>query len=453
MERRVVVTGMGGVASNGVGVSEIFEGCLEARSRCERIPDKWKDYSGFGCDIWSPLDEPDYSKWGITDIDVKQLDHSTLIALHSAFEALSDSGYAYKLIDAKYNKYEVDGIDPYRTGVILGTGIGGISSLVQAYAFRMLSGSRSMIDASLERAGDMRDVMEKVSSRMLLPRRFNPFSVPMIMQNAAAANIGIKFGFKGINRTVSAACASGTAAIGNAYEAVKSGRLDAALTGGVEYLYDEYGGLFYGFDILKTLCKPLENIEQSNRPFDRDRSGFLYSQGGAGVLIIEELETAVRRGAKIYAEILSFHENNDASNIMMLDNSGEAIERMVRTAVDDAGIKPEDIDYINAHGTGTLLNDEVESGVIERVFGKNVYVNSTKSILGHSLGASGALEAIVTILSMHKGVLHPNKNLVNPVRDLNFVMNRHETNIKTALTESFGFGGHNSCLVLRNFGS
>jgi 3-oxoacyl-[acyl-carrier-protein] synthase II len=273
----------------------------------------------------------------------------------------------------------------------------------------------------------------------------------MTMPNACSANVGIKFNLRGSNNAYCAACASGTVAIGHGFKAVRSGELDVALVGGVESLSDEYGGVFAGFDAVRALAGDNDHPDKANRPFDKDRTGFLFSEGGGAVFVIEDLEHARKRRARIYAEIAGFGETCDGFNIMMMESGGTQIARMLRLALDDAGMSAGEIDYINAHGTGTRLNDETETGVIEQVFGNKVLVNSTKSLIGHTLGASGAIEALVTALSIHHKTTHVCRNLDHPMKDLNFVTKVDSYPIRAGLSQSFGFGGHNAVLILREF--
>ena len=222
-----------------------------------------------------------------------------------------------------------------------------------------------------------------------------------------------------------------------------------ALTGGSEYLDHSSGGIFRGFDIANTLVQDCEHPETANRPFDKRRSGFLFSQGGAAVLVLEEYEGARKRGAPIIAEVSGYAETFDAYSMMNIAPDGVEIERMIRLALEDAQLTPNEIDYVNAHGTGTQLNDMTEAMVIERVFGRDVLVNSTKSLLGHSIGASGAMEAVVTALSLKHQTTHVCKNLEEPISELNFVRSPGPREISAALSQSFAFGGHNAALVLR----
>jgi 3-oxoacyl-[acyl-carrier-protein] synthase II len=440
LEKRVVITGLGVIASTGRGTETFFKNCLDGKTNVQNIPQHWKSYADFSCDIWAPLGKINFGDYNITEIEQKQLEKTTMLAISACFEAIRDTGLKCQINDKKRNSYDIEYIDPLRSGVILGTGIGGISSFAEAFSFQILNNQKAI----LERLG-------RINDKLVMPKRFNPFSVSMIMPNSSAANLGIKFGLKGSNNTIALACASGTGAIGHSFEAIKNGKLDFSVTGGVEYLYDEYGGLFYAFDVLKTLCTPLDDIERSNRPFDEKRTGFLFSEGGCAILILEELEHALKRNAKIYAEILSFSETNDAYNIMMLESSGSSIERMLQNALKYAGVKPEEIDYINTHGTGTKLNDEVETFVIDRIFGNKPLLNSTKSLVGHTLGASGAIEALVTAMSIKNKTVHPNNNLEKPIRKLNFPLKQSECDIKYAISQSFGFGGHNTALVFKEF--
>ena len=449
MERRVVITGLGAITAIGQDVETFWSNCLEARTRVSRIPEPWFDYSDFNSHVWSPLPEIDFSKYEITRLEEKQLDKTSLIALACAFQALGSAGFSYAIADRKRNTYTVSGVNNERFGVSIGTGIGGLSSFASNFSYQVLERQKeslSKVIASWEGAEGL-ERLKTIRARMLCPRRSNPFGVTMTMPNACSGNLGIKFKLLGSNNTFCAACASGTVAVGYAFKAVRSGELDLALAGGVEYLYDDYGAIFGGFDAVRALADNNENPEKANRPFDKERSGFLFGEGGGAVLVIEDLEHARRRGARIYAEVLGYAETCDGYNIMMMENSGYSIARMIARALADAGISEKEVDYINSHGTGTVLNDETETRVIETVFGKEVLVNSTKSLIGHTLGASGAIEAVVTALSIYHKTTHPCKNLDNPMKDLNFVTKVAPYPIRKAISQSFGFGGHNAVLV------
>lgn len=450
MERRVVITGMGVITAIGQEVDSFWSNCLEAKTHVSRIPDRWLDYSDFNSRVWSPLPEIDFSKYEITRLEEKQLDKTSLMAIASAFQALSSAGLPFAVADRKRNTYAVSGVDSERFGVFIGTGIGGLSTFASSYSHQILDRQKESLSktiASLEGA-EAAEPLRTILAKMLSPRRSNPFGVSMTMPNACSGNLGIKFKLLGSNNTFCAACASGTVAVGYAFKSVRSGELDLAFTGGVEYLYDDYGAIFGGFDTVRALAGNHQDPEKANRPFDRDRSGFLFSEGGCAVLVIEELEHARRRGARIYAEILGYAETCDGHNIMMMERTGYNIARTITQALADAGISEKEVDYINSHGTGTVLNDETETGVIKTVFGREVLINSTKSLIGHTLGASGAIEAVVTALSIYHKVAHACRNLDNPMTDLNFVTQAGPYPIRKAISQSFGFGGHNAVLVL-----
>ena len=246
-----------------------------------------------------------------------------------------------------------------------------------------------------------------------------------------------------------AACAAGSWAISRGFESIQSGQLDFALCGGSEYYGDFAGAIFMAFDRLGTLAQPSLPPDKVNRPFDLARSGFLFSQGGACMLTLESLESARDRGRQPVAEILSVARSSDANSLVAISQSDNAISSMITSALSFAGLQTRDIDYVNAHGTGTIQNDEVEASIIEKLFPHGPFVNSTKSLLGHTIGASGAIEAAATALSLSKQELHPSLNLTFPIRDLNFVKESSSVNISHALTHNFGFGGHNVGIVMR----
>ena len=453
MKKRVVVTGLGVVSAIGQRTEEFWSNCLLGKSKVTKIPDHWFRYADFNSTWWSPLPDIDYSEYGITRLEKKQLDKSGLMALASAFQALDSAGLVYTKNGGKRNTYSIQSIDNKRAGVFMGTGVGGISSFASCFSHQILSRQKESLEKlipSIER-GENVERLKEVLNGMVFPRRFNPFGVAMTMPNACSGNIGIRFNLTGNNNTFCSACAAGTVAIGHGFKAVRAGEIDLALVGGVEYVYDEYGALFLGFDAVRTLANGHADPDKVNRPFDRDRSGFLFSEGGGAVLIIEEWEHARKRGAPILAEIVGYAENCDAYNIMMMENSGHKIMRMIEQALADSGLSAKDVDYVNTHGTGTQLNDEIESRVIEEVFGKGVLLNSTKSLIGHTLGASGAIEAVVTILSIYQKTTHVCRNLDDPIRDLNFVTGVDSYPIDVAISQSFGFGGHNAALVFREY--
>jgi len=453
MKRRVAITGLGTITAIGQDVESFWSACLEGKTSVSRVPDRWLSYREFNSQILSALPEIDFSKYNITRLEEKQLDWSSLLALGCAFQALDSAKLPYSLVDKKRNAYAVPSVNSERFGVFMGTGIGGLSTFASSLSYQILDRQKEALSAVIGKVADstLVEKLHGILEKMQCPRRFNPFGVSMTMPNACSGNLGIKFKLSGSNNTFCAACASGTVAVGYGFKAVRAGELDLAFAGGVEYLHDDYGAIFLGFDVVRALCSRNEEPDQANRPFDRDRTGFLFSQGGAAVLVIEELEHALKRGATIYAEILGYGETCDGHNIMMMESSGASIMRMLRMALSDAGLSERDIDYINSHGTGTVLNDETETLVVEELFGKKPLINSTKSLLGHTLGASGAIEAVVTALSIYNKTTHICRNLRNPMKDLNFVTRVDSFPIRKAVSQSFGFGGHNAVLVMGEY--
>jgi 3-oxoacyl-[acyl-carrier-protein] synthase II len=453
MDKRVVITGLGVITAIGHDTKTFWSNCLEAKTRVERIPEHWFHYSDFNSEIWSPLPPVDYSVYEITRLEQKQMDDSSLIAIGCAFQALDSAGLTYTKVDKKRNTYAIADVDNERFGVFMGTGIGGLSTFCSCFSYQMLTRQKETLSKSIASLEKDRNVepLKALLERLLSPKRWNPFAVSMTMPNACSGNLGIKFKLCGSNNTFCAACASGSVAIGYGYKSIKSGEHNLVLAGGAEYLFDDYGGVFQGFDAVRALVNGALDPDRANRPFDQDRSGFLFSQGGGAVLVLEELEHARKRGARIIAEIVGYAETCDGFNIMMMESSGHNIIRMIGQALADAGISEKDVDYINSHGTGTQLNDETETSIIETVFGKGVLINSTKSLIGHTLGASGAIEAAVTALSIRDKTTHVCRNLENPMRDLNFVTEVAPYPIKTAISQSFGFGGHNAVLVIGEY--
>ncbi len=452
MTRRVAVTGTGVICSIGSTTAEFWAGCQRGTSNVAPIPERWLDYADYKSRIWSPLPDIDYADRDLSRIEQLQLDPVSMLALCASQEALLNAGLSLTIKDKRANSYTIDGIDPERAGVFMGTGLGGSQSFLDSHCHLVLARSREKLGAVADRDDlepDARKTISDIVGRMIHPPRVHRFVVSMTMPNAVAAMLGLKYTINGPVVANCGACASGTVAIGNAFREVKSGTVDVALTGGAESFYDPYGYHFRCFDVAGTLVQNWDPPGQANRPFDQARSGFLFSQGGAGVIVLEELQRALDRGAPILAEIVGYGETFDAHSIMSLDPKGVQIERMIRAAISEAGLDPGDIQYINAHGTGTRNNDPIEAEVLKRVFGTAPLVNSTKSLLGHTIGASGALEAIVTALTINTGTPHVCRNLDVPVSDINFVRSPRPADIAVGFTESFAFGGHNAGLVLR----
>jgi 3-oxoacyl-[acyl-carrier-protein] synthase II len=344
--------------------------------------------------------------------------------------------------------------DSTKTAVVFGTGAGGVTSFFSSHANHILTKTKKALTALLEKAahseGDIGlEEVARIRAEMNVPKRYNPFVVSMGMPNAVSGSISLKFGITGPSVTLCSACASGTVALGHAYRTIKSGVTDIALSGGTEFLGDESGSIFRGFDIVGTLARENGDRYKACRPFDKQRSGFLFNEGGAAALILEERNHALNRGANIIGEIVGFSETCDASNIMCIDSNSVHVRKAILGALEEAALPPCEIDYVNTHGTGTVTNDAAEASIIGDIFGKRPLVNTTKSLLGHSIGASGAIEAIVTLLSIKHRKTHTCNNLDEPISDINFVTETKECEIRNGLSQSFGFGGHNAALVFR----
>jgi 3-oxoacyl-[acyl-carrier-protein] synthase II len=439
-DRRVAITGAGVVTSLGTEIETFWRHCLEGRSVVAEVPAAWTRHSPLRSRVWSPLGDWERETPLMTRIERKQLDPAGRIGLLAAEAALGQAGLPLESADPRRNAYRLSGVDGDRAGVFLGTGVGGLHSCLESSRFIVLDQPRR--EASVEVAA--------VLDELAIPRAFNPFSVAMTMPNAAAAALSIKLGLHGPCRTFAGACAAGTVALGHAFRAVRQGECDLAIAGGVEFLSDPFGCAFRGFDAVGALAAGPLPADEINRPFDRGRSGFLFSEGGGAVLVLEDLESARRRGADILAEVVGYGETADAHHLMGMAPEGRQIRRAIQLCLGDAGLEPSDIGYVNAHGTGTAANDDVEARVLAALFPHRPRVNSTKSLLGHTLGASGAVEAVVTALTLRDGVAHPSRNLTDPEIPLAFVVGSEPVAARYAISESFAFGGQNAVLALAN---
>ncbi len=408
MERRVVITGMGTVNPLGRTVPVFWEALCAGRSGIDLI--RQFDPSEFKVRIAGEVKEFDPA----AELGAKaaqRLDRFSQFALVSALQAVAESG-----IDFSQE-------DPYRCGVVLGCGIGGLNEFEEGHARYAQGGAR------------------KVS----------PFIIPKMMPNAAPATLSIHFGLGGASTAVASACASSADAVGEAFRAIRGGYADVMLTGGAEAPITPVG--LSGFMAARSLSTRNEDPAAASRPFDRDRDGFVLSEG-AGVVVLEELERAKKRGAVIYAELLGSASTSDAHHITAPHPDGIGAARAVEEALRDARLRPEDVDYVNAHATSTGLGDIAETRALKRAFGPHAYrlaVSSIKSMTGHLCGASGAVELIATALALHHGVIPPTLNLENPDPecDLDYVPREaHQSPIRRAVSTSFGFGGHNGCLVV-----
>jgi 3-oxoacyl-[acyl-carrier-protein] synthase II len=409
--RRVVVTGLGLVTPIGIGVEENWTSLMEGRSGVAAV--SRFDVSDFPTRIAAEVrgfKPEDY----IEKKEIKKMDLFIQYAMAAASMAMEDA----RLPITEENEDLV--------GDIVGVGIGGLSSIEEYHKLFL-------------------------ESRL---KRVSPFFIPKLIANLAPGQIAIRYGAKGINYTPTSACSSGGHAVGEAFRLIRMGEQDAAITGGAEAALTPLG--VGGFIAMRALSARNDEPERASRPFDRQRDGFVMGEG-AGILILEELESARRRGAKIYAEIIGYGANGDAHHITAPSPNGEGAARCMMLALNDAGISPADVDYINAHGTSTPYNDATETQAVRRVFGSwadKLAVSSTKSMTGHLLGAAGGVEAIYTVLGLDRGVMPPTTNYEepDPECDLDYVPNTPRVApIKVALSNSFGFGGTNTSLVFRKW--
>ena len=409
--KRVVVTGMGIVSPLGNTVEEFWNNIKANKLGFSYI----NDITSENFDVKIAATVNDFSPEKRLDKkEAKRMDRFTQFAVTAALEAIDDAG----------TKFE--DIDPFRAGVIAGVGIGGLNLTNQEHSKYLEKG----------------------------PDRISVFFIPMMIGNMAAGTISMKTGFKGANFCTTTACASSTHAIGEAYRKIKDGYLDVCIAGGAEACVSEFA--LGGFNNMKALTRS-DDLTRCSIPFDKERNGFVLGEG-SGMLVLEELEHAKARGAKIYAEIAGYGATGDAYHMTSPSPTGEAAAAGMRLAYEEAGLKPEDIDYINAHGTSTGLNDKYETTAIKLALGeeaaRKVAINSTKSMTGHLLGAAGSVEAIVTALSCHEDFIHATVGykVPDPECDLDYcVEGNRNTTVNAALTNSLGFGGHNATLCLKKY--
>lgn len=445
VKRKVAVTGIGAICCLGSSIEEVWANALNARVSVSPIPQEWRQFSQFRSKVWAPLPAVDFEARGVPQVELLRTDRCTLNLYLATLEALQNSGLDLQPSDKIAHAHCIPALDPGRTGIYMGTGIGGIKSLVDNYAHQVLARRKPKLVDVLRGQKELLNELEAWS----YPPKFNPFVVPMLMANAVSAFLGIKLSITGPNTTTTLACAAGAAAIGQAYKAIRDGDIDTAICGGTEYVYDHYGACFRGFDAAGTLTTLNENPERASRPFDKDRKGFLFSEGASATLILEDFAQAKARKANILAEICGCGASFDAYNMLRPDPSGEQAVLALNRSLQDGGLSPEQIDYVNTHGTGTETNDQTEAALIEKYFPHGPFVNATKSLTGHAIGASGALEAAITILSLYHQKTHGCHNLDNPIAELNFVRDSKTVNVDSAVSQSFAFGGHNIVLAMR----
>lgn len=413
MKRRVVVTGLGIICPLGTGVDKAWKNALAGKSGIGEIT--FFNASKYKTRIAGEVNDFVAEDF-VNKKDAKRFERFISFAIAGARIALEDAGL------------ELTGRDSERCGVITGCGLGGLKF--------METTMRDIIDAYPE------------------PARVSPFFIPMIIGNMAAGIVSIYFNAKGPNLSIATACAAGTHAVGEAFKAIQDGRADLMITGGTEAVITPT--CILGFGSMKALCTENDNPEKASRPFDATRSGFVVGEG-AGILILEELEHALERGAKIYAEMVGMGMSGDAFHMTAPCDDGEGAARCMQAALVDAGIRPQDIDYINAHGTSTALNDLMETKAVKTVFGEHAYklaMSSTKSMTGHLLGGGGGVESIFTVKAIADGIAPPtiNYNTPDPECDLDYVPNTaRKMDITYGMSNSFGFGGTNGTVVFKKY--
>ena len=410
MRRRVVVTGLGVISAIGIGKDAFWQGLKEGRNGIHLI--KSFDTSHFPSKIAGEIHDFDPLHY-MDKKDARKTSRFIQLALAASQDAIKDASL-------KINEENAE-----RVGVMIGTGIGGLSFMEEQAKILMEKG----------------------------PTRCSPFTVPMMITNMAAGMVGIMSGAKGPNSCVVTACATGTNAIGDAFRWIQRGDADVAIAGGTEAAITPLACA--SFAAARALSTRNDQPERASRPFDKERDGFVMGEG-AGILILEELESAKKRGVPIYAELAGYGMSGDAYHMTSPSPAGEGAARCMRLSLEDAGMTPEQVDYINAHGTSTELNDKFETLAIKSAFGdhaKKIKISSTKSMIGHLLGAAGGVEAIATILCMKHHFVHPtiNYEVPDPECDLDYVPNQGVSlPVQIAMSNSFGFGGHNATVVFKN---
>ena len=409
--RRVVVTGVGVISSLGTGTEKTWEALLKGETGIKLIESF--DTEDLPVKMAGVVDDFNPEDFGIDKKELKKLARFSQFGIAASKMALEDSGLVINEENAE------------RIGVIVSSGIGGLEVLEEQY--------NSMLEKG--------------------PKRVSAFTIPAMIANMSSGNISIYLGAKGPNKTIVTACAAGSHSVGDAFELIKHGRADVMVAGGTEACISKF--CIAGFNNMTALSKNSENYKKSSRPFTIDRDGFVMGEG-AGVVILEEYESAKARGAKIYAEMIGYRETGDAHH-MTAPASGEraGAVRAIKMALDEAGVDPTEVDYINAHGTSTPTNDKVETAAIKTVFGEHAYnlaVSSTKGATGHCLGGAGGIEAVFLALAIKNGVMPPTINYENadPECDLNYVPNVPvKKDIRVGMSNSLGFGGHNAVIAMK----
>jgi 3-oxoacyl-[acyl-carrier-protein] synthase II len=411
-QHRVVVTGMGAVTPLGTGVEKFWEGLMAGRSGVRRITQF--DATNFPTQIAGEVPDFDVTQYVANAKEARRLGRFSQFAIAACKQAVEMSGLKVTPENAE------------RVGVYIGSGMGALGVIEEQNAVLAAKG----------------------------PDRVSPFTVPLMIPNMASGNVAIALGAKGPNVCTVSACASGSHAVGDAFKLLQRGDADVMVAGGAESVITPLG--IASFASAKTLSSRNDAPEKASRPFDHERDGFVMGEG-AGAIVMETLEHALARGATIYAEVVGYGLTADAYHMTAPPADGEGLVRAMRIALKDAGLKPEDVDYINAHGTSTPLNDRVETAAVKEVFGPRAYqlpLSSIKSMIGHLLGAAGGVEAVATVLTIHRGMLPPtiNQEVPDPDCDLDYVPNQaRKQAVDVAMSNNLGFGGHNASVIFRAY--
>jgi 3-oxoacyl-[acyl-carrier-protein] synthase II len=431
--KRVVITGVGPITPVGIGKEAYWESLIEGRSSFLRFSFPEKDMSQYRCQIGAPIKGFELSQYVNPTKHSKRLGRTSQFAIAATRLALRDAGIEVEEKKEENpdrrqptGEYQLKKLDSFQIGVILGVGVEAMDLLEHFHERFISRGVRSL----------------------------SPFGLPNIYLSAITSHVTEYFTLRGTSYAVSTACASATHAMVNSFLQIQGGGEDLMVTGGVDACMTPY--VFGGFDVLRAMSTRNDNPSKASRPFDRERDGFVMGEG-AGVLVFEELDHANKRGAHIYGEVIGWGMTADAYHLTDPDPDGKALGKAVKDALGMAGIHPEEIDYINPHGTSTLLNDKVETKMIKDVFGKQAYhipISSTKSITGHMMGAAGGVEAIAVLLAIEKGIIHPTLNyeFPDPDCDLDYVPNQaRKKEVRLGLSISAGFGGVNSAILIKKF--
>jgi len=411
-KRRVVVTGLGAVTPVGNNAKDLWEALLAGKNGAGRITQF--DPTDFDSQIACEVKDFDPSPYISNAKDLRRMDRFVQFAVCSAKMAIEDSGL------------DISKEDPYRIGVLVGSGIGGLKVIQDQTVILLEKG----------------------------PKRLAPLLIPMLIVNMAPGQISISCGIKGPNSCIATACATGNHSIGEAFRLIQHGYADMMVSGGTEAAIVKTA--VGGFCALTALSKRNNEPERASRPFDKDRDGFVMGEG-CGIVLLEELGHAKKRGAKIYAEVAGYGMCGDAYHMTAPDPNGEGAMMCMKLALQDGGLKPEDVSYINAHGTSTELNDKIETLAIKKLFGKRAYdipVSSTKSMTGHCLGAAGGVEFIASAMAVKEDIVPPtiNYETPDPECDLDYVPNKaRKAKVNVAISNAFGFGGHNACIAVKKF--